>query len=86
MRNGIDLDYTKALNLFAELGAKWVEGSNHTARAKLSDVWASYLDYSKLESSEALNDWREFEEFRRWKLSKVRRSGGEAQAAAPRRV
>jgi hypothetical protein len=65
MRNGIDLDYTKALNLFAQLGEKWLEGSKHSEREKIRELWASCLDYEKLESSEALNDWREYEEFRR---------------------
>jgi hypothetical protein len=79
LRAGIDLDYTKALNLFAELGEKWLESSNHSEREKLQNVWAAYVDYQKLEASEALNDWREYDEFRQWKLAKARRIASKAR-------
>ena len=81
MRSGIDFDYTKAMNLFAELGNRWLRNSNRSEREKARDLLASYLDYEKLESSEALNDWREYEEFRRWKIAKAHRSADRTSIA-----
>jgi len=71
-RHGIDMDYTTAFNLFAELGARWLEESNREKRQGAKDVFSSYVDYSKLESSETLAYFREFEEFRQWKKAKER--------------
>lgn len=73
MRHGIDLDYTKALNLFAELGQGWLEESGRNEREKLRETWSRYLDYDKLEASEAIPDWYEYEEFRRWKAARKAR-------------
>ncbi len=74
MRYGIDIDYTKALNLFAELGIRWLDSSNRQERKEFSDVWKSYLDYEAIESSEAFEDWVEYEEFRRWKATPKKNS------------
>ena len=72
MRHGIDIDYTAALNLFAELGEKWLDESPRGEREEYRDVWTKFVNYDELEESEALADWRELEEFRRWKLAKVK--------------
>ncbi len=76
MRRGIDLDYTKALNLFAELGQKWVEESGPSDRAKARKIWELYLNYDKLEASEVISDWYEYQEFRRWKAAARPRKRG----------
>ncbi|MDG6941297.1 MAG: hypothetical protein JRN34_00015 [Nitrososphaerota archaeon] len=75
MRHGIDLDYTKALNLFAELGQNWVEQSSKSERERARETWNAYLDYDKLEASEVVSDWYEYQEFRRWKATARKRSG-----------
>jgi hypothetical protein len=65
-QQGVDLDYTKTLNLFAELGSRWLEGSTESERENRRDVFSKYLDYRKLED-DIISDWKEFEEFRKWK-------------------
>ena len=70
-RHRINLDYTKALNLLAELGENWLEGSDVEDREKYRDLFQKYLDYDFLEESEVLADWYELEEFRKWKQSKA---------------
>jgi hypothetical protein len=79
MRYGIDLDYTKVLNLFAELGRNWLEQSSRSERETARNIWDRYLDYNKLEASEAISDWYEYQEFRRWKAS-AKKSSTEARA------
>lgn len=74
MRGGIDLDYTKTLNLFAELGQKWLQQSSRSEREKVQEVWNSYLDYGKLEASGVISDWYEYQEFRRWKAVSKKRN------------
>ena len=76
MRHGIDLDYTKALNLFAELGQNWLGQSSKSERERVREIWASYLDYDKLEASETVSDWYEYQEFRRWKANSKKRLSG----------
>jgi hypothetical protein len=71
LRQGIDIDFTKTLNLFAILGAKWLEDSDEESRRQAKEVFSPFLDYQKWESSEALAYFREFEEFRKWKLAKA---------------
>jgi len=71
MRRHLDLDYTAALNLFAELGEKWLESSTKEEREGLREVWSRYLDYDVFEES-VKADWVELEEFRRWKQMKNR--------------
>lgn len=72
MRHGKNFDYTKAFNMFAELGGKWLEESGPEERAKFSDVIGKYLDYSLFDNS-FVNDWEELAEFRRWKKVKAER-------------
>lgn len=67
LQHGMDLDYTTALNLLAELGERWLETSSKSQREGLKQVWDKYLDYEKFENS-VIDDWMEFEEFRKWKL------------------
>ena len=69
IRNGIDLDYTKALNLFAELGQRWLEETGPANWGKARQIWDRYLDFEKFDESEAPNYWYEYQEFRRWKAS-----------------
>lgn len=65
-RHRINLDYTKAFNLLAELGEHWLETSEESDRGKLRNIWAKYLDYDLFEQS-VMDDWVELEEFRKWK-------------------
>ena len=74
-RHRINLDYTKALNLLAELGENWLEGSDAEDREKYRDLFQKYLDYGFLEESEVFADWYELEEFRKWKQSKAAIAG-----------
>jgi len=74
-RHRINLDYTKALNLLAELGERWLETSKPEDREKYRDVWEKYLDYGEFEES-VMDDWVELEEFRQWKLAKARQDSG----------
>lgn len=74
-RHRIDLDYTKALNMLAELGERWLEDSTPEIREKSKEVLAKYLDYGKFQDS-VMEDWVEMEEFRQWKLAKARREKG----------
>jgi hypothetical protein len=66
------LDYTKALNLLAELGAGWLENSNPEERKRFRDVISKYIDYDVFENS-VLDEWAELGEFRLWKAKKARR-------------
>jgi hypothetical protein len=75
IRHNVDIDYTKTLNLFAELGERWLEESTVEERRKLREVWSKYLDYDKFEES-VKADWIEMEEFRRWKMAKARKDIG----------
>ena len=70
-RHHVDIDYTSALNLFAELGGKWLEASTKEEREKLRGVWAGHLDYDMFEES-IKPDWTELQEFRKWKQAKNR--------------
>ena len=70
MGHGKNFDYTKALNMFAELGGKWLEESSPEERAKLHSVIEKYLDYELFDNS-FVNDWAELAEFRRWKKAKA---------------
>lgn len=70
-RHHIDVDYTGAFNLFAELGGEWLEASSKENREELRDVWAKYLDYEVFEKS-VKSDWVELEEFRKWKRAKIK--------------
>jgi len=79
-RHNISIDYTSALNLFAELGEKWLEESSRDDRAKLRNIWSKYLDYDKFEEA-AKADWIELEEFRQWKQSKGRRDASRKSEA-----
>lgn len=72
MRHGKNFDYTKALNMFAELGGKWLEESSPEERAKLHGVIGKYLDLELFDNS-FVNDWAELAEFRRWKKAKAGR-------------
>ncbi|HYB75670.1 MAG TPA: hypothetical protein VEC08_01795 [Nitrososphaerales archaeon] len=74
-RHRINLDYIKALNLLAELGENWLEGSDAEDREKYRDLFQKYLDYDFLKESEVLADWYELEEFRKWKQSKAAMAG-----------
>lgn len=67
LQKGMDLDYTAALNLLAELGERWLETSTKAEREKYRDIWMKYLDFGKFEKS-VISDWMEYEEFRKWKL------------------
>lgn len=67
-----NLDYTKALNLLAELGGSWLENSNSEERQKFRAVISKYIDYDVFENS-VLDEWAEIGEFRRWKDAKARR-------------
>lgn len=67
LQHGIDLDYTAALNLLAELGERWLEKSSRLERENQRDVWSKYLDYDKFEEL-VFDDWEELEEFRKWRL------------------
>jgi hypothetical protein len=67
-----NLDYTKALNLLAELGGIWLESSNPEERERRRDVINKYIDFNVFERS-VLDEWAELGEFRRWKAVKARR-------------
>lgn len=70
LQHGMDIDYTTALNLLAELGERWLERSSRAERESLREIWDKYLDYDEFEES-VIDDWMEFEEFRKWKLLKA---------------
>jgi len=70
-RYNTSLDYTKAINLLAELGGSWLETSNPDERRRFREVVAKYLDYDVFEKS-VLDEWAELGEFRRWKMAKSR--------------
>jgi hypothetical protein len=70
LQNRINLDYTAALNLLAELGERWLETSTREQRETYRDVWARYMSYDEFENS-VIDDWKELEEFRKWKLLKA---------------
>lgn len=74
------LDYTKALNLFAELGGSWLENSGPEEMQKFRGVIGKYLDYDVFEKS-VLNEWAELGEFRRWKDAKTRRDAAKIATA-----
>jgi hypothetical protein len=67
LQNGMDLDYTSALNLLAELGERWLEISTKADREKYREVWSKYVDFDRFERF-IISDWKEYEEFRKWKL------------------
>jgi hypothetical protein len=66
---GVNLDYTKTMNLFGEVGALWLAESKMGEREKHRDIISKYIDYDKLEE-DIIVDWGEFEEFRKWKSKK----------------
>lgn len=68
-QHGVNLDYTKAINLFGDLGASWLAESTMSEREKQRDTISRYLDYDKMEE-DIMGDWGEFEEFRRWKAKR----------------
>jgi len=67
-----NLDYTKGLNLLAELGGGWLEKSDPEERKKFRDVISKYINYDVFENS-VLDEWAELGEFRLWKAKKARR-------------
>ena len=67
IQHGMDMDYTATLNLLAELGEQWLETSSRVEREKQRQIWSKYLNYDEFEDS-VIDDWMEFEEFRKWKL------------------
>ncbi len=68
-QRGVNLDYTKTMNLFGEVGALWLAESRMSEREKHRDIISKYIDYDRLEEDIAV-DWGEFEEFRKWKSKK----------------
>ncbi len=80
-RYKVNLDYTKALNLLAELGGSWLENSSPEERRKSRDVISKYLDYEVFENS-VLDEWAELGEFRRWKVAKARRDAAKVAPAS----
>jgi len=72
------LDYTKAINLLAELGGDWLQNSSPDERRKFREVISKYLDYDAFEES-ILDEWAELGEFRRWKEAKARRDAAKVK-------
>ena len=81
-RYRLNLDYTKALNLLAELGGKWLEDSSPEGRKKFSDVIGKYLDFDVFEKS-VVDEWAELGEFRRWKKAKASLDAAKTRGSNP---
>lgn len=78
IRYGVDLDYTNAFNLLAELGGHWLESSDQPDREKYRLTLEKYVDYPKFEES-VMDEWFELGEFRKWKLAKNGQKVGPAE-------
>lgn len=65
-RNGVNLEYNTAVNLFAELGEKWLGEAKLGEQDAQYQILSKYLDLDTFKAS-IKNDWLELEEFRNLK-------------------
>jgi len=77
-RFGIEMDYSRSLNLFAELGVRWLEESNRDERKAYGDIFEKHLDFDRFERSGAKGYFFEYGEWHQWKEAARRRIGNES--------
>lgn len=68
-----EVDYTTALNMFAELGIRKFSAAGTHLDPEQFEVCKKYLGYDEpKECSAFFNEWQDFQEFKEWKMRRAK--------------